>query len=237
MGCGFVSMGEMRRSGCALLSAAILSISWNSSAFAQQKAQPKSPPPQVQPAPAEPAPAAAPAVQAAPPLIYSKWTKLCERNAETKSRLMCRTGRDGRLDSGVPLVAAVLIEVEGEPKKVLQVTLPPGVMLPRGTRVMIDNDEQFAQVAPFTVCTNSGCIAQLESDVNGVARLKKGQTLYMQAFSMQENVMTLSIPLAEFAQAYDGPPADPKQIEEQNKKLIEELQKRAGQQPAPAKPR
>jgi invasion protein IalB len=205
-------------------------------AFAQQKAQPKSAPPQSQPAPAEAAPAA-PAVQPSPPLTYSKWTKLCERSAETKSRLMCRTGRDGRLDNGVPLVAAVLIEVEGEPKKVLQVTLPAGVMLPRGTRVMIDNDEQFAQVAPFTVCTNSGCIAQLESDVNGVGRLKKGQMLHMQAFSMQENVMTLSIPLGEFAQAYDGPPADPKQIEEQNKKLIEELQKRAGQQPAPAKPR
>ena len=77
----------------------------------------------------------APAVQPSPPLTYSKWTKLCERSAETKSRLMCRTGRDGRLDNGVPLVAAVLIEVEGEPKKVLQVTLPAGVMLPRGTRV------------------------------------------------------------------------------------------------------
>lgn len=234
MGCRPWGIGPLRRSGCVLLPAAILSLSVISTAFAQQKTQPKSAPPQSQPAPAE---AAAPAVQASPPLTYSRWTKLCDRNAETKSRLMCRTGRDGRLDSGVPLVAAVLIEVEGEPKKVLQVTLPSGVMLPRGTRVMIDNDEQFAQVAPFTVCTNSGCIAQLESDVNGVARLKKGQTLYMQAFSMQENVMTLAIPLAEFAQAYDGPPADPKQIEEQNKKLIEELQKRAGRQPAPAKPR
>jgi len=236
MGCGICWIGPLVQSGRALWSVALLSICVAAPAFAQQKAQPKSAPPQSQPAPAEAAPAA-PAVQAPPPLTYSRWTKLCERNAETKSRLMCRTGRDGRLDSGVPLVAAVLIEVEGEPKKVLQVTLPAGVMLPRGTRVMIDNDEQFAQVAPFTVCTNSGCIAQIESDVNGVARLKKGQMLYMQAFSMQQNVMTLSIPLAEFAQAYDGPPADPKQIEEQNKKLIEELQKRANQQPTPAKPR
>jgi hypothetical protein len=50
--------------------------------------------------------------------------------------------------------------------------------------------------------------------------------------------MTLSVPLAEFAQAYDGPPADPKQVEEQNKKLAEELQKKQAQPPAaPAKPR
>jgi invasion protein IalB len=177
---------------------------------------------------------------AAPPLTYSKWTKLCDKNAETKSRTMCRTGSDGRLDSGVPLVAAVLIEVEGEPKKVLQVTLPPGVMLPRGTRILIDSDEQAAQVAPFLVCTNAGCVAQIEADANGVARLKKGTTLYLQAYNMQGGVMTLSLPLAEFAKSYDGPPVDQKQVEEQNKKLIEELQKRARQQEqqmAPAKPR
>ncbi len=174
--------------------------------------------------------AAPPAQTAPPPLTYSKWTKLCDKNAETKQRTMCRTGSDGRLDTGVPLVAAVLIEVEGEPKKVLQVTLPPGVMLPRGTRVLIDSDEQSAQVAPFMVCTNNGCVAQIEADVNGVARLKKGTTLYLQAYSMQGSVMTLSLPLDEFAKAYDGPPVDQKQVEEQNQKLIEELQKRARQQ-------
>ena len=176
--------------------------------------------------------------QSMPTLTYSKWTKLCERNAQTKSRLMCRTGRDGRLDNGVPLVAAVLIEIEGEPKRVLQVTVPVGVMLPRGTRVLVDDDENAAVVAPFMVCTNSGCLAQIETDANAIARMKKGKNLYIQAFSMQQSVMTLSVPLAEFAQAYDGPPADPKQVEEQNKKLAEELQKKQqspSAQPAPAK--
>jgi hypothetical protein len=57
---------------------------------------------------------------------------------------------------------------------------------------------------------------------------------------MQGGVMTLSLPLDEFAKAYDGSAVDQKQVEEQNKKLIEELQKRARQQEqqmAPAKPR
>jgi hypothetical protein len=39
--------------------------------------------------------------------------------------------------------------------------------------------------------------------------------------------VTLPLPLAEFAKAYDGPPTDPKQFEETQKKLQEELQKRA----------
>lgn len=236
MGCGPQRIGSQFRQAVVL--AASLSLAVVPSAFAQQEAQPKSAPAQSQPAP--PAAAAPPAQTAPPPLTYSKWTKLCDKSAETKQRTMCRTGSDGRLDTGVPMVAAVLIEIEGEPKRVLQVTLPPGVMLPRGTRVLIDNDEQSAQVVPFMVCTNSGCVAQVEADANGVARLKRGTTLYLQAYSMQGSVMTLSLPLAEFAKAYDGPPVDQKQVEEQNQKLIEELQKRARQKEqemAPAKPR
>ena len=34
-------------------------------------------------------------------------------------------------------------------------------------------------------------------------------------------------PLGDFAKAYDGPPTDPKVFEEQQKKLQEELQRRA----------
>ncbi len=81
------------------------------------------------------------------------------------------------------------------------------------------------------VCTNTGCVAQIEADVNAIARLKKGKNaLHSGLQHAGQAVMTLSLPLAEFAQAYDGPPADQKQVEEQNKKLIEELQKRARQQ-------
>ena len=60
-----------------------------------------------------------------------------------------------------------------------------------------------------------------------VAKLKKGQNLYVQAYNMAQNVMTLSLPLGDFAKAYDGPPTDPKQFEENQKKLQEELQKKA----------
>ncbi len=35
------------------------------------------------------------------------------------------------------------------------------------------------------------------------------------------------MPLADFAKAYDGPPTDPKVFEEQQKKLQDELQRRA----------
>lgn len=164
---------------------------------------------------------------AIPPLIYSNWTKICGKGPEEGAKQVCQTGKDGRLESGQPVVAAVLIEMDGEGKKVLQVTLPPGVLLPRGTRVVVDQDEQSALVGSFLVCANGGCIAQLEANADIVGKLKKGQNLYVQAYNMAQKVMTLALPLGDFAKAYDGPPTDPKELEEKNKKLQDELQKRA----------
>ncbi len=47
---------------------------------------------------------------------------------------------------------------------------------------------------------------------------------------MAQSVMTLALPLGDFAKAYDGPPTDPKQLEDKNKQLQDELQKRANDQ-------
>ena len=202
-------------------------------AFAQQpapKASPKAPAQKAAPAQKGAAPAATPQAggeQAIPPLIYSNWTKICGKGPEAGAKQVCQTGKDGRLESGQPVIAAVIIEMEGEAKKVLQVTLPPGVLLPRGTRVVIDQDEPSAIVGSFLVCANGGCIAQIEANADIIGKLKKGQNLYVQAYNMAQNVMTLALPLGDFAKAYDGPPTDPKELEEKNKKLQDELQKRA----------
>ncbi len=214
----------------ASLAAAALIVGFGAvSADAQQKAPApkagqKGAAPAAQPAPAAPAEGQG---EQMPPLIFSNWTKICGKGPEAGAKQVCQTGKDGRLESGMPVVAAVVIEMEGEEKKVLQVTLPPGVLLPRGTRVVIDRDEPSALIGSFLVCANGGCIAQLEATSDTVAKLKKGQNLHVQAYNMAQNVMTLSLPLGDFAKAYDGPPTDPKELEAKNKKLQDELQKRA----------
>jgi hypothetical protein len=45
---------------------------------------------------------------------------------------------DGKLQSDVRVVAAVIIEREGEAKELLRVILPLGMQLPPGMRVIID---------------------------------------------------------------------------------------------------
>ena len=60
-----------------------------------------------------------------------------------------------------------------------------------------------------------------------IAKMKKGKMITLQAINMQGTPISLPLPLADFAKAYDGPATDPKVFEEQQRKLQEELQKKA----------
>ena len=62
-------------------------------------------------------------------LIYAPWTKFCLKGQDAGAKQVCFTGKDGRIESGQPVIAAVIIEPEGEPKKILRVTLPLGMQL------------------------------------------------------------------------------------------------------------
>jgi invasion protein IalB len=196
---------------------------------AAPKAAQKSAP--AAPAPAQPAAPPTAAAPGAPPadqqvqLIYAPWTKFCLKGQDANAKQVCFTGKDGRIESGQPVVAAVVIEPEGETKKILRVTLPLGMLLVHGTRIIVDNNPP-AQ-SPFVICFQNGCMSDYDVTPEMLASLKKGQNLVVQAISSNNQPITLPLPLADFAKAYDGPPTDPKQFEENQKKLQEELQKRA----------
>ncbi len=212
-----------------------LQMATGSLAFAQA---PK-PPAKKPAAPAAPAAQAAPVAPAAQPqapaqgeqqqpvqLIYSPWTKFCLKNQnDPSSKQVCFTGKDARIESGLPVVAAVLIEPESEPKKILRVTLPLGMQLIHGTRVIIDQNQPLT--APYVICFTSGCMADYVADDDMIGKLKKGQGLVIQAINSTGQPISLPTPLTDFAKAYDGPPTDPKVFEEQQKKLQDELQRRA----------
>jgi invasion protein IalB len=199
---------------------------------AKAKAAPKAaaPAPAAQAAPpAAGAPAAAaqqPPEQQVPQLIYAPWTKFCLKGQDAGAKQVCFTGKDGRIESGQPVIAAVIIEPEGEPKKILRVTLPLGMQLVHGTRIIVDANAP--QQSPYVICFQNGCMSDYEATPELIANLKKGQNLVVQAINSNGAPLTLPLPLAgEFAKAYDGPPTDPKVFEENQKKLQEELQKRA----------
>lgn len=196
----------------------------------QQPAKPAQKPAQAQPAkPAQGQPAqqqAQPQQQAAdqPQLMYSPWMKVCGKGPDTNNKQVCVITKDGRLENGMPVAIVQLFEPEGE-QKVLRVTVPLGMQLQHGTRLIIDNN-QPAQ-SPYRICFPVGCLADYPVTDDMIPKLKKGQQLVVQAINMQGTPISLPLPLNDFAKAYDGPATDPKVFEEQQRKLQEELQKKA----------
>jgi len=99
------------------------------------------------------------------------------------------------------------------------------MQLVHGTPVIVDANPP-AQ-SPYVICFANGCMSDYDFTPELLANMKKGQNLVVQAINSNGAPLTLPLPLAEFAKAYDGPPTDPKVFEETQKKLQEELQKRA----------
>jgi invasion protein IalB len=205
-------------------------------AFAQPRKQPASPAPAAAPAappPSDPSQGASQQAQGQPQgpvkldLIptQNEWTKVCGKDPNAGKEI-CYTTRDFSAQAEQPPVLAVAVyDIKGEDTRIVRLLLPVGLMLRPGLRFAIDKGP--TNEGTFEICFPNGCFA--ESKVKGtvVAELKKGTSLLVAVKNQINNEVTFAVPLAGFGKAFDGPPVDPKVLEEQQKKLQAELQKRA----------
>jgi invasion protein IalB len=168
-------------------------------------------------------------------LIFSPWTRYCaeglaEKSSKLRTKKVCFTASDGHLPSGQKLVIALLIEPEGgSDTKLLRVALPLGVELVPGARIVIDEKE--AMTAPYVACLpKNGCMADYKADADLIAKLEKGRTLMIQAVNKGQPI-SFTLPLTDFAKAYDGPPSDPTRLNEQQETLTNELERHSEDRP------
>ncbi|HZT27517.1 MAG TPA: invasion associated locus B family protein [Pseudolabrys sp.] len=196
-------------------------------------AQAKKQTPQTKPAPQQTQPAqqgqqpAQPQQEAGngqPQLMYSPWMKVCGKGPDTNNKQVCVLTKDGRLENGMPVVVVQLFEPEGQPK-MMRVTVPLGMQLQHGTRVIIDQGTPINE--PYKICFPIGCVSDYPVSDDMIKEMKKGKTITVQAINMQATPISLPLPLNDFAKAYDGPATDPKVFEAQQQKLQQELQKKA----------
>ena len=219
---------------------AAIGVSYAVAQQAPAPARPRAAPAKPPAAPAKPAQAAPPAQQQQAPqqaqageamqLIQSPWVKLCNKDADPKAKRVCATIKDGRVETGQLVTTVTIIEQDGEPRKILRLSMPYGVLLVQGTRLIVD--QGTPATSPFVVCVPpmmppGGCFADYDATPELINAMKKGQLLTVQAIHMSGQAMSPQLDLKDFAKAYDGPPTDPKVFEEQQKKLQDELQKRA----------
>lgn len=199
-----------------------------------QAPKPKPAPHAAPPQPAAPAPQQAPQQpqqpqQAqGPKFVPSPWVKLCE----TQPKKLCVTRSLLRMENGAPAALAEFAEPEGA-QKILRVTLPLGMLLDYGTRLLIDQTQQPYATARFVTCLE-GCITFYPVTDEMQEKLKKGHTVTIQAVNLNNQPLSFPLPLNTFAKALDGAPTDPKVYQEQQKKIQEELQRRSLQAAAPA---
>ncbi len=245
--------GPVRRSLARTAAGAVLSVLAASVVLAQQAQQPARPAtprsgaPAAKPAAPAQKPAQAPAAaqnqpqqaqqpqipqEQLPNLIYSNWKKVCQNEVPQGQKKYCATGKEVSSETRMPIAGVVIIEPEGAAEKILRLTLPLGVVLTQGTRLVTDQQELVT--APYLFCFQQGCLAQAELNADLFGRLKKAKVINVQALNMGGNFITVPFAMADFQKEIEGPGVDAKVFAEELKKdqekqakLQEELQRRA----------
>jgi invasion protein IalB len=156
-------------------------------------------------------------------LTYTPWTKFCLKES-------CFIGRDGHSDPDCgPVISVVLIARFKDLKTTLHVTLPARVDTERGVHIIIDQAQPIER--PFVGCFANGCMAEYEAGQELIDQLKNGRDLKLEALDKANSPITVTVPLVNFADAYDGEPQEPKVFETTTKKLqaiIEERKSHCG---------
>lgn len=211
----------------ALVAGSILAA--GGASFAQQPPRPAAPrpatpAPQAQPAPAAPAPGQPPAgqrVELQP--SQADWTKVCGKD-QAANKEICYTTRDFGVAADQPPVLAVAVyDVKGDDTKIVRLLLPPGLLLRPGFRFSVDKGA--ALEGTFEICFPNGCFAESRVKAPTIDTVKKGTVLNVIVRNQFNNEVTFGLPLAGFGKAFDGPPIDPKVLEEKQKELQEQMQK------------
>lgn len=172
--------------------------------------------------------AAAPADNTIPPISGPQpdWVKMCQKDEKQKIEV-CQTSRDLRAETGQTLASVALREQKTEKgaRRAIVMAIPPGMQIPPGVRVLVDEKQAF--MGKYSVCFASACMVEAELTDAVLQSMRKGQTLNLQVVSPANKGVLFPISLEGLAKALDGAPLDPKAVQDDQKKLNEELRKKA----------
>jgi invasion protein IalB len=192
--------------------------------FAQQAQAPAGQAPAGQP------PAGQPAAPQGPMKVdliptQDSWTKVCGHD-QAANKDICYTTRDfGAQKEQPPVLALAVYDVKGEDVKMVRFLMPVGLMLRPGFRFSVDKGP--VSEGSFEICFPNGCFAEAKVKKDIIDAARKGSNMSVVVKNQANAEVVFNLPLAGFGKAFDGAAIDPKVLEEQQKKLAAELQKRA----------
>lgn len=136
-------------------------------------------------------------------ITYGDWRKLCVKPGGAP--MLCRTSITGKFATGQMAVRVDLIERDADPTARLQVFVPVGMYLQRPAKLTLD--QGHSQSLPYTWCLSNACIAADAADPKFVKDMEAGKALVLEVTDSNLLSLTTSLPLAQFAAAHNGPPA------------------------------
>jgi invasion protein IalB len=187
---------------------AVTTFAWLGQGFAQQASKSKTPahPAQTAPSPhptqTTPAPLAQAEVaagNAAPP--PPGWAARCTSTSRD-APLECVIEETAVLTKTGQLIVLVNVRVPSDTHvPVALVQLPLGLNLPAGAKLQVDDGKIID--LQIQTCENRGCYANTQVSPELLAALKSGKQLKVSFQNLGKETITVPMPLADFAPAYD----------------------------------
>lgn len=151
------------------------------------------------------------------------WIKICSKDNEKRN--VCLVAKELRSSEGQLVASVALRDIEGDPKKVLLIAVPPVVLIQPGMRVQVDKGKQAE--AKYTICFPNACYAEMDVADQTLAEMKKGKALIVTSLNIQQKPMSFPFLLSTFKKASEGEGIDPTAGQQNQEQLQQELQKRA----------
>ena len=155
-----------------------------------------------------PAPATlAPATGTNPALkvkeTHGDWEIVCGKTSPTaiKDECFMAQGVNSR-ETKRPVLTAMVLKPENQKEPVLRLTVPLGILLPRGLAFAIDG-EQVGGVG-FLYCLADGCVTQVTLDAAIVGKLKAGKAATATIHQPNDKPVSIPVSLNGFTAGYDA---------------------------------
>ena len=149
------------------------------------------------------------------------WFKACSKQEDVD---ICNVQNIMVADTGQLLTAISMIEVKGKVnRKIFQVTVPSGRMVPPGIGLQIDGGQ--TQKIDYMICLPDRCIAEVALTDQLVASFKRGQQVTLTSVNFQNQPNPINVTLSGFTGAFDGPALQQSDIEDRQRKIQEFVSK------------
>jgi invasion protein IalB len=101
-------------------------------------------------------------------------------------------------------LTVIILKTADKKNRIMRVIAPPGVLLPSGLGLKVDNAELGR--AGFVRCVPNGCVAEVVMDDNLLSKLKSGQSATFIIFQTPEEGIGFPISLKGLGEGFDKLP-------------------------------